>query len=243
MHDRSEFESETSKKEPNMSSTSMTFQPATRELQSILAPAEKRSLAWLAAHLPPWVNSDHLTVLGFAGMILTGATYYFAQWDRRMLLVGIVCLAINWFGDSLDGTLARYRNRQRPRYGFYVDHIVDAFGVMFLVAGFGLSGYMSPSVAMGFLIAYYLVSIEIYLATYTIGVFKLSYGIWGPTELRVLLAIGNIALMFRPHVTILDHTWLMTDVDAVVTIPALIAVAIFSSIRNTTKLYDQEQLR
>src|SRR5712671_4601586 len=121
MHDRSEFESETSKKEPNMSSTSMTFQPATRELQSILAPAEKRSLAWLAAHLPPWVNSDHLTVLGFAGMILTGATYYFAQWDRRMLLVGIVCLAINWFGDSLDGTLARYRiRRDVPGRGFRI---------------------------------------------------------------------------------------------------------------------------
>ena len=82
-------------------------------------------------------NPDHLTLLGFAGMILTGLCYYLAQWDRRMLLVGIVFLAINWFGDSLDGTLARYRNRLRPRYGFYVDHIVDAFGILFLVAGFG----------------------------------------------------------------------------------------------------------
>jgi phosphatidylglycerophosphate synthase len=120
-------------------------------------------------------------------MILTGVSYYLAQWDRRMLLVGILFLAINWFGDSLDGTLARYRNRLRPRYGFYVDHIVDAFGILFLIAGFGLSGYMSLSVAMAFLIAYYLLNIEIYLATYTVGVFKLSYGIWGPTELRVLL--------------------------------------------------------
>ena len=225
-----------------MSSTSLTFKPATRELQSILAPVEKRTLAWFAAHMPKWVNSDHLTVLGFAGMILTGVSYYLAQWDRRMLLVGILCLAINWFGDSLDGTLARYRNRQRPRYGFYVDHIVDAFGVMFLVAGFGLSGYMSPSVAMGFLIAYYLVSIEIYLATYTVGVFKLSYGIWGPTELRVLLAVGNIALMFRPSVTLFGHHWLLADIGAVATICGLIAVAIYGSIRNTVRLYNEERL-
>lgn len=221
---------------------SLAFQTATRDQQSILTTLEKRTLRWIAARLPQWVHPDHLTILGFAGMILTGISYYLAQWDRRMLLVGIVFLAVNWFGDSLDGTLARYRNRLRPRYGFYVDHIVDAFGILCLVAGLGLSGYMSLSVAMGFLIAYYLMNIEIYLATYTVGVFKLSFGIWGPTELRVLLAIGNIAMMFKPHVTIVGHRFLLADVGAAVAIPVIIAVAIIGTLRNTARLYNEERL-
>ncbi len=104
---------------------------------SILTPLEKLTLRWLAERMPPWVNSDHLTLLGFAGMILTGVSYYLAQFNPWFLLAGIVCLAINWFGDSLDGTLARVRNRQRPRYGFYVDHIVDAFGIAFCSRGLG----------------------------------------------------------------------------------------------------------
>ncbi|HET9130336.1 MAG TPA: CDP-alcohol phosphatidyltransferase family protein [Terriglobia bacterium] len=221
---------------------SLTFQNATRQQQSILTSLEKRSLAWMAARLPDWVNSDHLTILGFAGMILTGLSYYLARWDRRMLLVGIFFLALNWFGDSLDGTLARYRNRLRPRYGFYVDHIVDAFGILCLLAGFALSGYMSLTVAMGFLIVYYLVNIEIYLATYTVGVFKLSYGIFGPTELRVLLAIGNIALMFKPFVTIVGHRFLLADVGAVVAIPVLFGFAVVGTLRNTVRLYNEERL-
>jgi phosphatidylglycerophosphate synthase len=221
---------------------SIAFKTATRDQQSILTSFEKRTLLWVAARLPQRVNPDHLTILGFAGMILTGLSYYLAQWDRRMLMVGIFFLAINWLGDSLDGTIARYRNRLRPRYGFYVDHIVDAFGTFLLMAGFGLSGYMSLSVAMAFLIAYYLMNIEIYLATYTVGVFKLSYGIWGPTELRVMLAIGNIAMMFKPHVTIVGHRFLLADVGAAVAIPFIIAVTIIGALRNTTRLYEEERL-
>src|SRR5262249_39221481 len=156
--------------------------------ESIISPLEKRTLTTLAARMPRWVNPDHLTFLGFSGMALAGFSYYLAQWNRWMLVAAIGFLAVNWFGDSLDGTLARYRNRQRPPYGFYVDHMVDALGILFLIGGLGLSGYMTPIVAMALMIAYYLLSIEIYLATYTIGVFKLSFGIWGPTELRILLA-------------------------------------------------------
>jgi archaetidylinositol phosphate synthase len=222
--------------------SSIAFKTAIRQQGSILSPLEKRALAWLAGHMPARVNSDHLTALGFAGMVLTGVSYFLAQWDRRMLLAGIVFLAINWFGDSLDGTLARHRNRLRPRYGFYVDHIVDAFGILFLVAGLGLSGFMSPGVAMAFLIAYYLLSIELYLATYTVGVFKLSFGIWGPTELRVLLAVGNITLMVHPHVTIARHAFLLADVGAAVAIPAIAAMALIGALRNTARLYTEERL-
>ena len=156
--------------------TSVAFKPANRLQDNIIAPLEKRILASLAARMPEWVNPDHLTLLGFTGMALAGLSYYLARWNRWMLLGSVVFLAVNWFGDSLDGTLARYRNRQRPRYGFYVDHMVDALGILFLVGGLGLSGYMSPVVAMALMIAYYLLSIEIYLATYTIGVFKLRNG-------------------------------------------------------------------
>ena len=218
------------------------FKNAERHQLSILTPLEKRTLRWLAERMPAWVNSDHLTLLGFAGMILTGVSYYLAQYNRLFLVVGIVCLAINWFGDSLDGTLARFRNRQRPRYGFYVDHIVDAFGIAFVVAGLGLSGYMSPSVAMGFLIAYFLMNIEIYLATYTLGVFKLSYGVMGPTELRVIVCIGNFVLLTKKNVRIGDGYYLLCDVSGVVAIVVLVAIAIVSSIKNTKRLYNEERL-
>jgi len=175
-------------------------------------------------------------------MILTGVSYYLAQYDSRFLLAAIVCLAINWFGDSLDGTLARLRNRQRPRYGFYVDHIVDAFGITCVLAGLGLSGYMSGSVAMGFLIAYFLMNIEIYLATYTMGVFKLSFGVMGPTELRVIVCIGNLILMSKQSVRIGDSYYLLCDVSGAVAITVILLITIVSSIKNTWRLYNEERL-
>src|SRR5690242_2165414 len=174
-----------------------TFQEAKREQQSFLAPIEKRSLIWLAQRTPRWINSDHLTVVGLAALFGAGLSYWLSQSNSAGLFVVIACLALNWLGDSLDGTLARVRNCQRPRYGFYVDHVVDAFGALFLLGGLALSGYMSPFVAIGLLIAYLLLSIEIYLASYTLGDFKISYFKMGPTELRILLAIGNIALFYK----------------------------------------------
>ena len=222
--------------------TSVAFKPANRQQDNIIAPLEKRILASLAARMPDWVNPDHLTLLGFTGMALAGLSYYLARWNRWMLLGSVVFLAVNWFGDSLDGTLARYRNRQRPRYGFYVDHMVDALGILFLMGGLGLSGYMSPVIAMVLLIAYYLLSIEIYLATYTIGVFKLSFGIWGPTELRVLLAAGNIALIFKKSADFAGHSYLLADAGGIVAIVVLASLALHSAVRNTFRLYAEERL-
>ena len=222
--------------------TSVAFKPANRQQDNIIAPLEKRILASLAARMPDWVNPDHLTLLGFAGMALAGLSYYLARWNRWMLLASVAFLAVNWFGDSLDGTLARYRNRQRPRYGFYVDHMVDALGILFLMGGLGLSGYMSPVIAMVLLIAYYLLSIEIYLATYTIGVFKLSFGIWGPTELRVLLAAGNIALIFKKTADFAGHSYLLADAGGIVAIVVLASLALHSAVRNTFRLYAEERL-
>jgi phosphatidylglycerophosphate synthase len=218
------------------------FKNAQRHQLSFLTPLEKTTLRWLAERMPAWVNSDHLTLLGFAGMALTGVSYYLTRFSPLFLLAAIVCLAINWFGDSLDGTLARLRHKERPRYGFYVDHVVDAFGMTFLLAGLGLSGYMSVSVAMAFLIAYFLMNIEIYLATYTLGVFKLSFGLMGPTELRVLVCIGNLVLLSKQTVRIGQYNYLLCDVAGVVGLLVILALTIFSSLKNTMRLYDEERL-
>jgi archaetidylinositol phosphate synthase len=192
--------------------------------------------------MPGWVNSDHLTVLGFLGMILSGICFYLAKWNPLALVGAVAGLGVNWFGDSLDGTVARVRDQQRPRYGFYVDHIVDAFGAVFLIGGMGLSGYMTGTIALGLLVAYFLLAIEIYLATYTIGVFRLSFGLWGPSELRIVLAFGTLVLLWKPTVTMAGRNYLLCDVGGVVTIIAMVSFAIYSTIRNTIRLYREERI-
>src|ERR1035438_6934430 len=146
-----------------------TFQPANRSNTSLLAGLEKRALLWIAERLPAGVNSDHLTVLGFVSLIATGALYWSARTNRWVVLLTIVGLALNWFGDSLDGTLARVRHQQRPRYGFYVDHIADIFGSVALMCGLGLSGFLHWQTSIAMLIAFLLLSSESYLATYTLS--------------------------------------------------------------------------
>src|SRR5437867_12519404 len=130
-------------KRPNNRMPTQTFKEAERKQLSMLAVAEKKVLVWMARRMPAWVNSDHLTLLGFLSMIAAGLLYWVASWDRRALTGVIVALAVNWFGDSLDGTLERVRNRLRPRYGFFVDHIPEAIGTFFFLGGLGLSVYMN----------------------------------------------------------------------------------------------------
>jgi phosphatidylglycerophosphate synthase len=221
-------------------STPTTFKAADREHTSVLAAAEKRTLIRIAQNLPAWVNSDHLTGLGFVSLALAGASYWYASVNKYALLAVIVFLMLNWFGDSLDGTLARVRNKQRPRYGFYVDHILDAIGMFLLIGGMSLSTYISPAVAFGFLTAYLLLSIEIYLATYAVGKFHLSYWNFGPTELRILLAIGNIVVLSRPHARIFDTEYLLFDVGFAVGTVALALILIQATVKHTVQLYKEE---
>jgi archaetidylinositol phosphate synthase len=218
------------------------FLEAQRAQVSFLAPLEKRCLLWLAHHTPAWINSDHLTVLGLISLLGAGLSYWYAHSDRNGLLLVIACLALNWLGDSLDGTLARVRNRQRPRYGFYVDHVVDAFGTFFLLGGLGLSGYMNPLVAWGLLTAYFLLSIEVYLATYTIGTFHLSFWKFSPTELRLLLMAGNLALFRWPMGRVLGHTWPLFDIGGVIGIIGMALMLIVAVARHTAFLYRAERL-
>ena len=206
------------------------FRQATRLQESFLATAEKRALIYLARHTPAWINSDHLTTLGFAAQLITGLTYVLAATDRLWLIAGIGCLAVN----------ARVRNQQRPRYGFYVDHILDSIGSVALMGGLELSGFMSPMVASSLLVLFLLLSIQSYLATYTLGEFRMSFWNFGPTELRVLLAIGNLAVLRWPTVL---HGYRMFDIGGAIGILGMAAMLVFFTGRNVARLYREEPLR
>lgn len=220
-----------------------SFQEAVRVQQSFITQAERRALMWLAERTPRVINSDHLTVLGAAGMFLSGASYALARYRSYGLLLSCVFLAINWLGDSLDGTLARYRHQQRPRYGFYVDHVIDSFGVAALFAGMGASGYMQPLIAAWLLVAYLLLASEIFLATYSLGRFEMSYFNLGPTELRILLCVGNLYLFLHPSVHPFGLPLTLFDFGALIGGAGMVLITIRSAVRHTRTLYDAERLR
>ena len=210
---------------------------------SLLAEAEKRTLVWMARRLPSWINPDHLTGLGLLAMLVAGISFWASSRCKPALLLVVAALALNWFGDSLDGTLARVRNRQRPRYGWYVDHVIDIIGTAFLLIGLALSGYMAPMVALGLLSAFLMVEAEVFLATHAQGVFNLSFMKLSPTELRIILAIGLLFLFYRPWVRILGAgPFRVFDIGGVVAIAGMGLVLMVSAVRNTCALYRAERL-
>lgn len=218
------------------------FYAAHRVNRSLTADVERRALLWMAERAPSWVSSDKLTLLGLSAQIGAGVCYALARFDRHWLLAVVFCLALNWLGDSLDGTLARVRRQQRPRYGFYVDHIVDVFGAVALMTGLGASGFLHWQSAMAMLVAFLLLSGESYLATYTLGCFELSQGFFGPTEIRILLIAGNLALLRSPYSTLLGHRLLLFDVGGAIAAVSMFATAIVVAVRHTAELYRQEPL-
>ena len=207
-----------------------------REHRSILAAAEKRLLIFIAERLPRGINSDHLTSLALAAMGLAGAAFAAARWDRRALWLVVVALVLNWFGDSLDGTLARVRHAERPRYGFYVDHVLDIAGATLLFGGLACSPFITPSIALTLLIAYLLVAGEVFLATAVRSVFKMSVGGIGPTELRIILAAGAMALLRDPYVSIGSRTVRLFDLGGALAAAGLLAVFVVSVLRNASAL-------
>jgi len=222
--------------------THESFQPAHRINQSLTAAVEKRALHWMASRAPAWLTSDQLTVLGFSAQIAAGAAYALSRYNRYALLLVILCLVLNWFGDSMDGTLARVRCQQRPRYGFYVDHIVDILGSVALMCGLGFSGFLHWQTATAMLVGFLILSGESYLATYTLSRFQLSQGIFGPTELRILLILGNVALLRNPYSTIFGHTVLLFDLAGVIAAVSMFAMALRVTVRHTAQLYREEPL-
>jgi archaetidylinositol phosphate synthase len=215
----------------------------TRHHASVLADAERRVLVWLAMRLPPWVTSDGLTYLGAVGMVGTGGALAAASHSREWLALVPVFLAINWFGDSLDGTLARVRHAQRPRYGYYLDHVVDLANTLVLFAGLAVSGIASPLVAAGLLVAYLLLAAESFLATHALGVFRISFAGFGPTELRILLSMGAIAAIEHPIVTPfgLGEIWLW-DLGGLCGILGMMAVFAMNAVRNARALATADPL-
>ncbi|MGH9599673.1 MAG: CDP-alcohol phosphatidyltransferase family protein, partial [Terracidiphilus sp.] len=214
-------------------SSKAAFATARRINLSLTAPIERRALGWMAAHAPRWLTSDQLTLLGFAAQLGAGASYALARYDRSALLLAILCIALNWLGDSLDGTLARVRHRQRPRYGFYVDHMADIFGSAALMCGLGCSGFLHWQTAAAMLVAFLVLSGESYLATYTLARFELSQGFFGPTEIRILLVIGTAALLRSPYATILGRRLLLFDVGGSIAAAAMLAMAMVVAARHT----------
>ena len=218
------------------------FPEMRRVQESWVAPAEKRALLWLAARTPYRIGPDQLTVLGLVAQIGAGVCYALAGQNRLALLGVIACLALNWLGDSLDGTLARVRQRLRPRYGFYVDHMVDSFGAVALMGGLSLSGFMHPWIAGGLLILFLMLSIQSYLATPALGEFRLSFWRFGPSEIRILLAVGNLALLWRPTVHLFGGTYRLFDVGGAIGLAGMASMLVAFTAQNTLRLYREERI-
>jgi len=170
-----------------------------RQYTFLLASLERRALDFLVRRLPAWVMPDHLTVIGLIASTLIGVAYMLSNRNENWLWLANLAIVLNWFGDSLDGSLARYRKAERPRYGFYLDHLTDAYSTLLIGLGLGLSPYMLLSVGLAIVIAYLLLSINVYLETHAFGDFRFSYGRFGPTEVRlVLIFLNTMALLWGP---------------------------------------------
>jgi phosphatidylglycerophosphate synthase len=212
---------------------------------SLLAASEKRLLIWIAERLPRAIHSDHLSALGLAAMAGAGASFWLMRLDP-VAGAGLVavCLVLNWFGDSLDGTLARVRNQLRPRYGYYVDHVIDLAGTALLFTGLAASGYMSATVAALFVASFYLVSAEAYLATHSRGVFKMSFLGVGPTELRLILAAGAFAAIEAPTVSPFGLVEVrLFDLGGIVGVAGMVMTFVVTSTANTLVLFQEETNR
>lgn len=171
---------------------------AARIQTSILNPLEKKVLVWLAQRMPQWVTSDMLTFIGFLGAIIMATGYALANLNLNWLWLSCLGLMINWFGDSLDGSLARVRNTQRKTYGFYIDHNVDVINETIMFVGVGLSPLVNMSFAMFALVAYFMLSIYVYIDCHLKGEMRLTYAGMGPTEFRLILIIVNICFIYIP---------------------------------------------
>jgi len=214
-----------------------------RQNASPLAAFEKRVLVWIARRLPDAIGSDHLTLLGLVSMLGVGAALAASSREPRVLYLVPVLLAANWFGDSLDGTVARVRNRQRPRYGYYVDHVVDIVGAVALFGGLAMSGGMQPLLAMALLVAYVAAMAEVFLATHVTRVFRLASFGFGPTELRIVLAVGALALVGRPSVRVPGIGAVpLFDVGGVVATAGIAVAFVTSAVRTAIALAREERI-
>ncbi len=211
---------------------------------SILSRGEKKLLVWLAQKQPRWVTSDFLTFVGVAGAVLATVGGLLSRIDAEYLWITSFGLAVNWYGDSLDGTLARIRDTQRPVYGFFIDHTLDALATCFVCVGLGLSPMIRLDVALLMLAGYLCLSIYTYVCTIIINEFRLTYGKLGPTEVRILLVVIVTLYMYTPwatiHYNICGEDWGVFDIigGAVATVLFLLYVIQFIRDRRDLDLKD-----
>jgi archaetidylinositol phosphate synthase len=181
-------------------SNSSQIKPAstehTRVNKILLSALEKPALQWFSEHMPAWVTPDMLTILGFCASVLIAVSYWLCNYNSAFLWLASFGFLLNWFGDSLDGTLARFRKIERPKYGFFVDHTVDAVTETLVFVGLGLSPYVDLTLALFALIGYLLVSVLVYVYTYVAGEFRISYASLGPTEMRAIAILANTLIFF-----------------------------------------------
>jgi len=192
-----------------------------------LGPLERPALQWLAAHMPARVTPDTCTVIGVLGALLTMASYALSNFDPGFLWLASLGFVINWFGDSLDGTLARYRHIERPRYGYFIDHTIDVVCQLMIFLGLGFTPYVSFNVACLALIGYLLLSVLVYVRTYVSGEFKISYGRLGPTEIRAVAVLLNTAIYFLGAREIMLGQWSFSVYDMAVAAIALLLLTFF----------------
>jgi archaetidylinositol phosphate synthase len=193
----------------------------------LLGPLERPALQWLAARMPRWVKPDILTGVGLLGSVVIFFSYWLTNITAHFLWLASLGLVINWFGDSLDGTLARYRKIERPKYGFFIDHTVDAVSTLLVVFGLGLSPYVRFEIACLALIGYLVMSVFVYIRTCVEGVFKISYGRFGPTEVRLILIIANTIIYFLGNPTMALPFGVLSIYDLIAAIVAIILTVVF----------------
>jgi archaetidylinositol phosphate synthase len=213
-----------------------------RTSEFVLKRFERWALPRLAARLPEWVMPDHLTVLGLLASTAVGGAYALSGRSDAWLWVASAALIVNWFGDSLDGTLARFRRIERPRYGYYLDHLTDAYSTLLIGLGLGLSPYMLLAVGLAIVIAYLLLSINVYLETHVFETFSFSYGNLGPTEVRlVLIALNTTALTVGPlPFRALGVGATIFDIAGLAAAAAMIGMLLFRATRNLRVLGEAE---
>ncbi len=229
-----------------------SFKPANRINTSLTASLERRLLQHLAAHTPRRITSDHLTLLALISQLAAGIFYALSRSHPLALLAVNICIALNWLGDSLDGTLARFRCHERPRFGFYVDHITDLFGATALLTGLAFSGFAHPLTCAAMLIGFLLLSAESFLATHTLARFELSQFLLGPTELRLLLVAANVAIFRSPnaHIPFAHFPFLhihagrilLFDLGGIIGSICMLALTLTLAARHTAQLYRDEPL-
>ena len=218
---------------------------AVRIQTSVLNALEKRVLIWLAKRQPKWMTSDILTCIGTFGAVVIAAGYILSAWNVNFLWLSSLGFVINWYGDSLDGTLARVRNTQRPIYGYYIDHTVDAVNEVMIFVGVGLSGLMHLEIALFALVMYFLITINVSINAYLKSEFRLTFAKMGPTEFRVMMILVNALYVlirplreFRHHFSFCGHEFSFGALDYVgVVVVAVLAVIYLVTVRNDIKGY------